>query len=372
MEEVSTTVIEKNGFKNPYSFVLKTMYRKKRFIFLMMLIFLVLGIVYSSLAKKEYNANAMVLPQISSSKGLSKKYSRIAAMVGLNVGGEESTAIVPTLYPVFINNLYFQRELLQANVKNSKTTDSITYGAYINKYYDEGSIAVIKSYTLGLPGKAINLFKSKSKGPQRNLDSDINTLTEDERKQIGVMLKQIKINFDELDGVINIDVTSYDPILSEQLVKRCEEILQRTIINLSIEKSRNDSEFLERRLLIAQEDYTSKRGALGRFKDRNKYALTSYTKNVEEQLEGEYELSFDIYSQIASQLESVKLQITKDTPIFAIIKPPIVPNESSSLSSVKVLIISLFLGFLLGTFLVVFFAFKPIIVNYVRSELSKV
>jgi uncharacterized protein involved in exopolysaccharide biosynthesis len=370
MEEVST-VTENNGFKNPYSFVLKTMYRKKRFIFLMMLIFLVLGIVYSSLAKKEYNANAMVLPQISSSKGLSKKYSKIASLVGLNIGGEESTSIVPTLYPVFVNNLYFQRELLQANVKNSKTTDSITYGAYINKYYDEGSIPVIKSYTLGLPGKAINLFKSKPKGPQRELDSDINTLTGEERKQIGVMSKQIKINFDELDGVININVTSYDPILSEQLVKRCEEILQRTIINLSIEKSRNDLDFLEKRLLIVKEDYTLKRGALGKFKDRNKYALTSYTKNVEEQLKGEYELSFDIYSQIASQLESVKLQITKDTPIFAIIKPPVVPNESTSLSNLIVLIISLFLGFVLGTFLVVFFAFKPIIIDYAKSELSK-
>jgi uncharacterized protein involved in exopolysaccharide biosynthesis len=370
MEE-TITVNDRKGFKNPYSFVLQSMYKKRRFIFLTMLVFLIFGIIYLSLAKKEYSASAMVLPQISASKGISKKYSKIASLVGINLGGgEEGTTILPTLYPYFIGNLYFQRALLSANVKNNKTQDSITYGDYISKYHDNGSIATIKSYTVGLPSRVINLFKSSPKSIQRALDKDINYISEAERSQIGVLLQHININFDELDGVIKIDVTTYDPLLSEQIVNRCKEILESAIINLSIEKAKNDSEFLKKRLAIAKEEYAAKRGALGRFKDSNKYSLTSYSKNIEEQLKAEYDLSYEIYSQISSQFESSKIQISKDTPIFTLIKPAVVPNESSSMSSLKVLIISLCLGFIIGVFIILFFAFKPFIFEYLKTEIS--
>lgn len=372
MEEITSvdTGAQKDveSFKNPYSFILKAVFKKKLAILFVIGLFFLIGVLYIFLAKKEYSAQATILPQITSSKGLSKKYANIASLVGLNLGNDEGSKIVPTLYPVLIDNLFFQRELLNTNVKTLQTRDTITYGDYISKYYDEGAISSIKENTIGLPGKIVGLFRSKPVEEDGFIYDGVDKISSKELKQIGVLVKQLNVSFDELDGVLKIKATTYDPILSEQLVKRCEEILQKTIIELSIEKSRNDLIFLEKRLEIALKDYNSKRGALGTFRDRNKYALTSYTKNIEEQLQAEYELSYDIYSQLASQLENAKLQIAKDTPIFTTIKPPFVPNESSSMGSFSVLVISGILGLFIGVILITVIALKPIASSYIKKE----
>ncbi len=48
---------------------------------------------------------------------------------------------------------------------------------------------------------------------------------------------------------------------------------------------------------------------------------------------------------MAKQVEQAKLQVSKDTPIFSVLKPVVVPNEKSSPKKFLIIIIWSFLGF---------------------------
>jgi uncharacterized protein involved in exopolysaccharide biosynthesis len=59
-----------------------------------------------------------------------------------------------------------------------------------------------------------------------------------------------------------------------------------------------------------------------------------------------------LYQQLASQLEQAKIQVKKDTPVFTIVEPVTVPTERSKPSRVKIVVIWVFLGGVVGCGLV--------------------
>ncbi len=367
----NSDLINENEFSiDALAIILKALGKRTRILFIVFVLFFIIGIIISSMIKKEYTANATILPQADISSSISSKYSSFAVLAGLNISGQEGSKLTPKLYPVFLDNLYFQRKLYNKTIKTSAISDSITYGDYMLNYYDEGSLARLKSNTLGLPSKFISLFKSK-KTNSKVLDTvGVNRRTEDEIFQEKILKKQLKVTIREEQGVMVIEAVTHDPLLSEQLVRSCEEVLQKTIIDGTIEKSKIELEFLEKRLKVAKEDYTAKRSALGNFRDRNKFALTSYTKNIEEQLNSEYQLTFSVYSQIATQIENAKLQIAKDTPIFTVIKPAVVPIGSSSTSSAVIALGVAFSGVFVVILIILFFAFKPFLMGLLKSKME--
>ena len=51
---------------------------------------------------------------------------------------------------------------------------------------------------------------------------------------------------------------------------------------------------------------------------------------------------------MVTQLEQVKLQVAKDTPVFSFLKPVVVPTEKSAPKRSLIVIIWLFLGVVVG------------------------
>lgn len=66
--------------------------------------------------------------------------------------------------------------------------------------------------------------------------------------------------------------------------------------------------------------------------------------NELQRLEAEYNFAFNIYTELAKQLEQAKLQVSKDTPVFSIIEPVTVPAEKSAPKRPLILIIFTFIG----------------------------
>ena len=80
------------------------------------------------------------------------------------------------------------------------------------------------------------------------------------------------------------------------------------------------------------------------YKDKNQNFSTEVAKIELKFLESEYDLAFEIYSELASNYESKKLQVKENTPVFTTLSPAVVPNEKSNLSKLSILIISFLLG----------------------------
>jgi LPS O-antigen subunit length determinant protein (WzzB/FepE family) len=71
-------------------------------------------------------------------------------------------------------------------------------------------------------------------------------------------------------------------------------------------------------------------------------------RTEEERLMNEYQLAFQVYSQLAQQLETAQIKVKEDTPVFSIVKPVTVPIEKSKPNRPLILIIWTFLGGIIG------------------------
>ena len=49
-----------------------------------------------------------------------------------------------------------------------------------------------------------------------------------------------------------------------------------------------------------------------------------------DRLQAEYSLKLTVFTQVANSLESTKLQIARDTPIFSVLDPVTIPNSPQS------------------------------------------
>lgn len=343
--------------------------KQKKKIFKFMIIFLILGIIIAFLSPKQYTSSSIILPQISSSKGLSKKYSSIASLVGINLGQSEGNKIVPTLYPIIVKGAPFQKAILQEKINIKEIETPISLFDYLSNYKKEGVLHTIKDYTIGLPGKIIKSFKSDTNGANLMVvDSTLYQYSKKEKEYIEYLEDHLIITFNDIDGYINIKAIMDEPIAAAQLVRNTQNLLQDFIIDYNIKKSQEELTFIEERLEVAKEEYSSKRASLGSFRDRNKYGVISPMKNREEQLKSEYDLAYNMYSELSNQRESAKLQVKKDTPIFTELQPALIPLEPSDPNKFKIIFGSIIIGMLIAVFLILFKFTSPYVISYLKKE----
>jgi len=87
---------------------------------------------------------------------------------------------------------------------------------------------------------------------------------------------------------------------------------------------------------------------LARFQDQNTGINTALGRTKLLQLQSEYDLTFTVYSGLAKQLETQRLQVKKDTPIFTVLQPVSIPLERSAPKRALILSVYSFLGFVLS------------------------
>ena len=87
---------------------------------------------------------------------------------------------------------------------------------------------------------------------------------------------------------------------------------------------------------------------LASFKDRNLNISRNSFSNAQTRLETALQIETSVFQNVVTQLEQVKLQVTKDTPVFSFLKPVVVPTEKSAPKRSLIVIIWLFLGVVIG------------------------
>ena len=65
-------------------------------------------------------------------------------------------------------------------------------------------------------------------------------------------------------------------------------------------------------------------------------------------MESEYQLAFSVYSELAKQVETQKIQVKENTPVFAVLQDAVVPLEKSNTSKFVILIFWTLLGIFSG------------------------
>ncbi|MDC7999111.1 Wzz/FepE/Etk N-terminal domain-containing protein [Gilvibacter sediminis] len=339
--------------------LLGLIWKKRRFVIKVMVVFLIFGALIAVFSPKQFSSKTIILPQISGSQGLGKKLGGFAKLVGLNLDDNGKNEIFPTLYPIIATSIPFQKEILSAPIKDEKTGEMIPLTEYLNSIDLKEPTDYVKEYTVGLPGKVIGLFRSGEEKSYQLQDTTIVVLSRAEKEQIAYLENHVKVAFNDLEGFVEVSATLPDPSVSAQLTKHVQILLQDYIIEFNISKAQEELEYLMERHEEAREIYEEKRNRLGQFRDRNKNYISSISENRYEQLKTENDLAFNVYSQLANQLESAKLQVKRDTPVFTILKPVSIPLEPAGPSKIGIIILYVFFGLILGTFIVLARKFIP-------------
>ncbi len=328
--------------------LLKKFWNSRFFIIKTTITLMFIGLFVAIFTKNYYTASSTIVPAYEgeSSGG---KLGGLASLAGINLGsvGGASGEVSPELYPQIVSSIPFQLELLQTPLTIEGQDTLVTYQAYFEDIYNPGVLSSIKKYTLGLPGLLISSLKSKDNDEEsQKSKSKIIRITEEQSELIKTLEEQISLEVNDKEGFISISVTLPEPEASAQLTQRAQELLQQYALQFKTQKSKEQLVYIEQRFKEKQIEFDSVKLKLALFRDQNNAINTAVAKNKLLQLQSDYDLVFTMYSELAKQLETQRLQVKKDTPIFTVLKPVTIPKEKSGPKRLIILIGFIFLGFI--------------------------
>ncbi len=329
----------------------KTLWAGRRSVIKTTLIFMVLGLFIALFSAKEYTASTTMVPQ--SAEGGSKlggSLGGLAAMAGINLGsmGGGST-IPPTLYPKIISSVPFQKEMMKTPLTIVGQKEKVTFQAYYLEIVKPGLLGYIKKYTIGLPGVIIGAIKGQPATDNRKQSTDnLLTISQDDKKLMEKLSAQLSLEVNDKDGYVSISARMPEARPAAELVQRAQILLQEAITDFKIQKAKDQMVFVEERYAEKEAAFTDAQNKLARFRDQNKNVSTAMAQTQMERLQSEFSMASSVYTELAKQLETQKIQVKEDTPVFTIIDPVSVPLDKSKPKRPMILIIWTFLGGIVG------------------------
>ena len=323
----------------------KTLWEGRKTIIKSTIIFACIGLFVALTTPAQYTSSIVVKPILSESKSsLGGSLGGLAAMAGITLpSSTASSELHPTLYPQIVESYSFQKALMQTKLHISGVGEELTYEDYFLNYHQPSLLQNIKKYTIGLPGLIISSLKSKPTG----LDSyshDLTAMTDDDFVLIKQLKEQISIEINEQGGFVALSSSLPEALASTQMVIKAQSLLQEAIIAHKAKKANEDLVFIEERFSEKKEEFNKAQQKLALYRDANKNVNTAIALTELERLESEYQLAFSVYSELAKQVETQKIQVKEDTPVFAVLKEAIIPIEKSGTSKFLILLVWSFFG----------------------------
>lgn len=340
--------------------IIKKIWQGKWTLFFVVMVFTSFGIFNAFFSTKQYQSNAILIPEVGSAtesrtEQLLRRYGS-----GLGIGTmtqiPEGT-IPPLLYSNIVQSTPFQLELLKQELQFQSIDEKITYKEFIQKYSHPSPVDLVKNYTIGLPGKLLSLLiqliitDNDSTLPNK-VKSDENAkvlrLTKEEQTLIDGLRSTITVEQNLDNGLISSRVIMPDPLASAELNYAVVELLKKYITDYKLQKVREDLDFTEQMKRESEQRFNDAQFALAEFLDRNKVLSTSKSRVELERLQDQRNLAFGIYNSVSQRLEQVKLQLNEQRPTFKEIQPVTVPLKPSSPQRMKLVTVYTIFGGLFG------------------------
>ena len=342
--------LEKNTDEIDLIELLKTLWSGKKLIIKITSFFVILGVVVSLYSPIVYTASSTFIPQSGQAGSGASGLSGVASLVGINLGGAMSSAeIPPAIYPQILESVPYKRELLAVSLKSSEKDLNITLQDYLlNKDSSSSLFGLIKKYTILLPFTILNAIKGSKEKSLSNPSSEM-SVSADEEGLFKALERILSLSVNAKDGFVSLSAEMDDPMMCALVAKEAQKILQKSVINYKIKSASEILVFNQKQLSLKKIEFDSLQNQLALFKDSNLNIVDSRFENRLSGLEAEFFLVSSVYQELAKQLEQSKLQVSKDTPIFSVIKPVTIPNKKSAPKRAQMVLVFLFVGFILGS-----------------------
>ena len=327
----------------------KTLWRDRRIIIITVVIFTFVGLVVALFSQKEYTASTIMVPEINNPSSKLGGLSSLASLAGfnmdMNVGDD---AISPMLYPLIISSTKFQLEIMNTEYLFEEMEAPMSLVDYYLDEYYPGLFGILKKYTIGLPELIISAIKGEQPDKLSGSQSETIELTIDQEKVRKIIAKNLSLEVNDNDGYLTLVSRFHQASLSAQVAKKSQLLLREYVTQLKVEKATAQLEFITERYEENRSEFEEAQSKLAAFRDANKNISSEIMRTHEERLENEYQLAFDVYSELAKQLEQSLIKVEEDTPIFSVIDEVTVPNDYSKPKRKLILLLWIFMGIISG------------------------
>ena len=329
--------------------IFKVISKNKWTILIATIISAALGVFIAINIPNEYSSQVQILPELESKDaagGLSK-FKSLAGLAGVDLGGMGGTdAVRPDLYPNILQSTPFLMDVMKMEVYASKYKRKMI----MSKFMEENANQELATRIFGKseekdkdafvinPNSAIPLETIK-------LDKKQDDLVKEFQKRIGTTL-------DKKTGVISIAVKMQDPVIAATIVRYAQDYLTKYVVTYRTEKTLKDIKFLEDRIGEAKRRYDNALYSYSSYQDRNKGLFLNIAKDEGKKLQYEVDLSYNLYSELAKQLEEAKIKVHRETPIFKVLEPAQIPVKKSEPKRSVMVLGFAFLGLILTTIIV--------------------
>lgn len=303
----------------------------------------VIGLVAGFSIPKTYRASATLAPETQQRIG--SGVSSIASMMGVSLDNSMD-AIDYEMYPDVVASTPFLFELLDLPVKTVDAKIDTTLQGYILNHQK----SPWWSHVIGAPFKALGWAISLVKPEEEESDStstaelDVFNLPKDERAAIGYLAKKISVAVDKKTGKTQLSLEMQDPLVVATVLDAVVGNLKDFMSDYRTSKSRQDVENLSVICEQRKQDYYRAQQAYADYMDSNKNVIRQSALAERQMLQQEMNLAYQVYSQVATQLEGARIKTQQDKPVFAVLKPVNVPLLKSGPSKAKLLVAFAFLA----------------------------
>lgn len=316
----------------------------RKLIFKTCCIALLLGLVVAFSIPKEYTTAVTLAPEVSG-KSSAGNLGTLASMAGINIAsGSGAEALSPDLYPDIVRSTPFLLDLFPVKVTTIEGGKPFTLYEYMDKHQRAPWWGMVTSAPIKALGWVASLFKEEPK-VLAVIKPDAFRLTLDQARIASSISNRIMVGVDKKSGMISLNVTMQDPLVSAALTDTVMKSLQTYITEYRTNKAKRDLAYTEKLYKEAQRDYYSAQQKYANFADSNlDIVLTGYRTRLE-RLQNEATLAYGLYNQISQQLQLAKAKVQEVTPVYTVVQPASVPLQPESPKKPMILIGFIFLAF---------------------------
>ncbi|MBA4408536.1 MAG: hypothetical protein C0397_03830 [Odoribacter sp.] len=330
--------------------LVKTMWNGRRTIIISVISGAILGVAVALLSPKEYTASTVMVPQMGDSQSKMGGLGGLAALAGISLDINPGAELSPMIYPQITGSIPFQLEMMDTPLNFQDHSQPITLFEYYTKYSKSSVLGSIKKYTIGLPGVIIGAIKGKPEELRLPGDSTKQPilLTKDQYTVKKALDEIVSLEVNAKEGYLTLSTRMPEALVSAQLAKKAQDLLQQYITEFKIKKAEANLDFILGRYTETKAEFEKAQVSLAIVSDRNKNFTSGLSQIETDRIQTRYTIAFTVFQDLAKQLEQAKIQVKMDTPVFTIIEPVTVPAERSKPKKAMIVTIWIFLGGIIG------------------------
>lgn len=300
----------------------------------------VLGLIIAFSIPSKYTVNVTLSPEMSSDAKASGGLASLASsFLGGAAGSSSPDALNATLAPDIVASTPFILELFNTRVQTLDGKLDTTLVAYLDEQRNPWWEYIMKA-----PGMAIGAIKSlfSEKVDTTSLLNPFQ-LTEKEAAKVKGLRQSILAEVDKKTAMTTITVTLQDPKVTAIVADSVVAKLQQYIIDYRIKKAKEDCAYLEELYKERQQEYYDAQSKYAHYFDSNRNIAFQSVRAEQERLQNDMNLAYQVYSQVAQQLQVARAKIQEEKPVFAVVEPASIPLQPSGVSKKMILMVVIIL-----------------------------